>query len=181
MQIRHTPIKGCFIIQPKIFKDERGYFYESFNKKQFERLTGQCVNFVQDNQSISSKGVLRGLHFQKGEFAQAKLVRVTKGAVQDVVVDLRPNSKTFGNHFSIELTEENKLQLFIPRGLAHGFLVLENDTIFSYKCDNFYNKKAESGIIYNDKSLAINWNQLETDFIISEKDLNLPKFKEVEL
>ena len=181
MQIRHTPIKGCFIIQPKIFKDERGYFYESFNKKQFERLTGQCVNFVQDNQSISSKGVLRGLHFQKGEFAQAKLVRVTKGAVQDVVVDLRPNSKTFRNHFSIKLTEENKTQLFIPRGLAHGFLVLENDTIFSYKCDNFYNKKAESGIIYNDKSLAINWNQLETDFIISEKDLNLPKFKEVEL
>ena len=181
MQIKHSPIEGCFFIQPKIFEDERGCFYESFNKKQFERLTGQCVNFVQDNQSISSKGVLRGLHFQKGEFAQAKLVRVTKGAVQDVVVDLRPNSKTFGNHFSIELTEENKSQLFISRGMAHGFLVLENDTVFSYKCDNFYNKEAESGIIYNDKSLAINWNQLETDLIISEKDLKLPKFKEVGL
>jgi len=180
MQIRHTPIKGCFIIQPKIFKDERGYFYESFNKKQFERLTGQCVNFVQDNQSISSKGVLRGLHFQKGEFAQAKLVRVTKGAVQDVVVDLRPNSKTFGNHFSIKLTEENKTQLFIPRGLAHGFLALEDDTIFSYKCDNFYNKDAESGIIYNDTSIAIDWNASEKDFIISEKDSLLPQFKEVE-
>ena len=120
------------------------------------------------------------MHFQKGEFAQAKLVRVTKGAVQDVVVDLRPNSKTFGNHFSIKLTEENKTQLFIPRGLAHGFLALEDDTIFSYKCDNFYNKDAESGIIYNDTSIAIDWNASEKDFIISEKDSLLPQFKEVE-
>ena len=181
MQIRHTPIKGCFIIQPKIFKDERGYLYESFNKKQFERLTGQCVNFVQDNQSISSKGVLRGLHFQKGDFAQAKLVRVTKGAVQDVVVDLRPNSKTFGNHFSIELTEENKSQLFIPRGLANGFLTLKDDTIFTYKCDNYYNKVSEAGIIYNDPDLDIKWDIINQDFIISDKDLSLPTLKSLDL
>lgn len=180
MKISNTPIEGCFIIQPKIFEDERGCFYESFNKQQFERLTGQCFNFIQDNESISSKGVLRGLHFQKGEFAQAKLIRVIKGAVQDVVVDIRPSSKTYGQSFSIELTEENKFQLLIPRGMAHGFLVLEDDTIFSYKCDNFYNKEAESGIIYNDISLAIDWNTSEKDLVISAKDLLLPLFKEVE-
>ncbi len=136
---------------------------------------------MQDNESLSSKGVLRGLHFQKGKFAQAKLVRVVKGSVQDVVVDIRPRSKTYGQYFSIELSEENRTQLFIPRGLAHGFLALENDTIFCYKCDNFYNKEAESGILYNDTTLAISWNTLEKDFVISKKDLKLPKFKEVEL
>ena len=181
MQIRPTPLEGCFIIQPKIFEDERGCFYESFNKQQFENLTGQRINFVQDNESLSSKGVLRGLHFQKGKFAQAKLVRVVKGSVQDVVVDIRPSSKTYGQYFSIELSEENRTQLFIPRGLAHGFLALENDTIFCYKCDNFYNKEAESGILYNDTTLAISWNTLEKDIVISKKDLKLPKFKEVEL
>ena len=181
MKVKQTPIEGCFILQPQLFKDERGHFYESFNLSSFEKTIGQCVNFVQDNESLSSKGVLRGLHFQKGEFAQAKLVRVVKGSVQDVVVDMRPNSKTYGQYFSIELSEENRSQLFIPRGLAHGFLVLENETIFCYKCDNFYNKEAESGILYNDTSLAINWNTLEKDFIISKKDLMLPKFKEVEL
>lgn len=181
MQIRPTPLEGCFIIQPKIFEDERGCFYESFNKQQFENLTGQRINFVQDNESLSSKGVLRGLHFQKGKFAQAKIVRVVKGSVQDVVVDIRPRSKTYGQYFSIELSEENRTQLFIPRGLAHGFLALENDTIFCYKCDNFYNKEAESGILYNDTTLAISWNTLEKDFVISKKDLKLPKFKEVEL
>ena len=180
MIVNPTIIEGCFIIQPQIFKDERGYFYESFNQAKFEELTHLSVNFIQDNESSSSKGVLRGLHFQKGEFAQAKLVRVVKGAVQDVVVDVRPSSKTYGQHFSIELSEENKTQLFIPRGLAHGFLVLENDTIFNYKCDNYYNKEAESGIIYNDASLAIDWNASEKDLIISEKDLLLPQFKEVE-
>ena len=181
MQIRPTPLEGCFIIQPKIFEDERGYFYESFNKQQFENLTGQRINFVQDNESLSSKGVLRGLHFQKGDFAQAKLVRVSKGAVQDVVVDLRPNSKTFGNHFSIELTEENKSQLFIPRGLAHGFLTLKDDTIFTYKCDNYYNKVSEAGIIYNDTDLDIKWNIINQDFIISDKDLSLPTLKSLDL
>jgi len=181
MQIRPTPLEGCFIIQPKIFEDERGCFYESFNKQQFENLTGQRINFVQDNESLSSKGVLRGLHFQKGEFAQAKLVRVVKGAVQDVVVDVRPGSKTYGQFFSIELSEENKTQLFIPRGLAHGFLALEDTTVFSYKCDNFYNKEAELGIIFNDKDLKITWNSLDNDFIVSEKDLKLPKFRTIDL
>jgi len=181
MQIRPTPLEGCFIIQPKIFEDERGSFYESFNKQQFENLTGQRINFVQDNESLSSKGVLRGLHFQKGEFAQAKLVRVVKGAVQDVVVDVRPGSKTYGQFFSIELSEENKTQLFIPRGLAHGFLALEDTTVFSYKCDNFYNKEAELGIIFNDKDLKITWNSLDNDFIVSEKDLKLPKFRTIDL
>ena len=181
MIVKPTLIEGCFIIQPQLFKDKRGFFYESFNQAKFEKLTHQPVNFIQDNESSSSKGVLRGLHFQKGEFAQAKLVRVVKGAVQDVVVDVRPSSKTYGQYFSIELSEENKTQLFIPRGLAHGFLVLENDTIFNYKCDNYYNKEAESGIIYNDTSLAIDWNASEKDLIISEKDLLLPQFKEVEL
>ena len=181
MQIRPTPLEGCFIIQPKIFEDERGCFYESFNKQQFENLTGQRINFVQDNESLSSKGVLRGLHFQKGEFAQAKLVRVVKGAVQDVVVDVRPGSKTYGQFFSIELSEENKTQLFIPRGLAHGFLALEDTTVFSYKCDNFYNKEAELGIVFNDKDLKITWNSLDNDFIVSEKDLKLPKFRTIDL
>lgn len=181
MQIRPTPLEGCFIIQPKILEDERGCFYESFNKQQFENLTGQRINFVQDNESLSSKGVLRGLHFQKGEFAQAKLVRVVKGAVQDVVVDVRPGSKTYGQFFSIELSEENKTQLFIPRGLAHGFLALEDTTVFSYKCDNFYNKEAELGIIFNDKDLKITWNSLDNDFIVSEKDLKLPKFRTIDL
>ena len=181
MQIRPTPLEGCFIIQPKIFEDERGCFYESFNKQQFENLTGQRINFVQDNESLSSKGVLRGLHFQKGEFDQAKLVRVVKGAVQDVVVDVRPGSKTYGQFFSIELSEENKTQLFIPRGLAHGFLALEDTTVFSYKCDNFYNKEAELGIIFNDKDLKITWNSLDNDFIVSEKDQKLPKFRTIDL
>ena len=181
MQIKETPLKGCYILQPQLFVDGRGSFFESFNKKQFRDITGKNMDFIQDNQSRSKKGVLRGLHYQKGEHAQAKLVRVVKGRVQDVVVDLRFNSKTFGNHFSIELSEENNTQLFVPRGFAHGFLVLEDNTIFSYKCDNFYNKDAESGIIYNDEDLDINWNILENDFIISEKDLKLPKYRVVDL
>ncbi|MBT8245444.1 MAG: dTDP-4-dehydrorhamnose 3,5-epimerase [Winogradskyella sp.] len=181
MIVNPTLIEDCFIIQPKIFEDERGYFYESFNQNEFSQRTGIQNNFVQDNVSKSAKGVLRGLHFQEGENAQAKLVRVIKGRVQDVVVDLRPNSRTFGNHFSIELSEENKRQLFIPRGFAHGFLVLENDTIFSYKCDNYYNKKSERGIIYNDSKLDIKWKQINKDYKLSEKDLNLPKFKDLVL
>lgn len=181
MQIKRTPIEGCFIIQPKIFEDERGYFYESFNKQQFERLTGQCFNFVQDNESLSSKGVLRGLHFQKGEFAQAKLIRVIKGAVQDVIVDLRTNSKTFREYFSIELSEQNNTQLFIPRGFAHGFLALEDETIFAYKCDNFYNKESESGIIYNDENFNIEWKDIGVDYNLSDKDLELPKLENLSL
>ena len=181
MRVEETKLKGCFVIEPKVFEDTRGVFFESFNQKEFEEFTGIKTAFVQDNQSISSKGVLRGLHFQRGEFSQAKLVRVIKGIVQDVIVDLRPNSQTFGEYISIILSKENNTQIFIPRGMAHGFLTLENDTIFSYKCDNYYNKLYESGIIYNDINLDIKWNIIEKKFIVSEKDLNLPKFKNLEL
>jgi len=181
MLVEETKLKGCFIIKPKIFKDARGVFFESFNQKEFEKFTGIKTGFVQDNQSISSKGVLRGLHFQRGEFSQAKLVRVIKGRVQDVIIDLRPNSKTFGEYISIIISEENNAQVFIPRGMAHGFLVLEDNTIFSYKCDNYYNKLSELGIVYNDIDLNIKWENIEEKFIVSEKDLSLPKFKDLEL
>lgn len=181
MLVEETNLNGCYILQPKIFKDKRGYFTESFNQKTFNQLTGLSVNFVQDNESQSSRGVLRGLHFQKGEFAQAKLVRVIKGSVMDVAVDLRLNSDTFGKHFSIILSGTNKTQLYIPRGFAHGFVVLEDNTIFNYKCDNYYNKASEGGIIYNDKNLNIDWSLPKTDLIISDKDLMLPSFKEIKV
>lgn len=177
MNLKETKLEGCFIIEPKIFKDARGYFQETFNQHTFQQLTGETINFVQDNESKSSKGVLRGLHYQRGEHAQAKLVRVIKGKVLDIAVDLRKGSPTFGEHFSIELSEINKTQLFMPRGFAHGFVVLENDTIFSYKCDNFYNKASEGGIIYNDPTLNIDWLFPESEMIISEKDKELPTFK----
>lgn len=181
MIVKETKLQGCFIIQPQVFRDKRGYFVESYNEKTFSELIGLNINFVQDNESQSSKGVLRGLHYQSGEYAQAKLVRVIKGSVLDVVVDLRSDSKTFGEHLSVELSEDNKTQFFVPKGFAHGFIVLEDDTIFSYKCDNFYNKNSEAGIIYNDTDLNINWKLLESEFIISEKDKDLPKFKQAKL
>lgn len=181
MIVKETKLKGCFIIEPQVFKDKRGYFIESYNQNAFNKAIGLEINFVQDNESQSSKGVLRGLHCQTGKHAQAKLVRVIKGKVLDVVVDMRKDSETFGEHFSIELTEENKRQLFVPRGFAHGFIVLEDQTIFSYKCDNFYNKASEAGIIYNDKDLNIDWKLEEKDFIISEKDIILPKFKDAQI
>lgn len=177
MILEKTPLDDCYILTPRIFSDVRGTFFESFNKKQFYSATGLEVEFVQDNQSTSQKGVLRGLHFQKGELAQAKLVRVIKGSVLDIVVDIRPNSQTFGKHFSMILSEQNNKQLFIPKGFAHGFLVLEDDTIFAYKCDNYYNKASESGIIYNDRFLNIDWQFPEKDLIISEKDQILPAFE----
>ncbi|MFD0834739.1 dTDP-4-dehydrorhamnose 3,5-epimerase [Mariniflexile aquimaris] len=180
MKIEETHLKGCFVITPKIFQDERGYFFESFNKNVFEQETGINVNFLQDNQSMSAKNVLRGLHFQTGEYAQAKLVQVIKGKVLDVCVDIRKKSPTFGQHFSIILDDKNRKQLYIPRGFAHGFLVLENKSIFSYKCDNFYNKESESGIIFNDKTLNIDWDFPEDQLIISEKDLKLPQFRELD-
>ena len=181
MKIEETHLKGCFVITPKIFEDERGYFFESFNKNVFEQETGINVNFVQDNQSMSAKYVLRGLHFQTGKYAQAKLVQVIRGKVLDVCVDIRKKSPTFGQHFSIILDDKNRKQLYIPRGFAHGFLVLENKSIFSYKCDNFYNKESEGGIIYNDESLNINWKLNEDEFIISEKDLLLPNIENAKL
>jgi dTDP-4-dehydrorhamnose 3,5-epimerase len=169
-----TKLEGCFVIEPKIFNDERGYFLESYNEKTFQNGIGQPVQFVQDNQSYSSKGVLRGLHYQTGEHAQAKLVRVLQGEVLDVVVDIRPNSKTYGETFSVVLSGENQKQFYIPRGFAHGFLVLSETATFFYKCDNFYNKESEGGIIYNDKSLNIDWQFSNDELLISEKDAILP-------
>ena len=177
MEIRETNLQGCLVVKPDVYEDERGYFFESFNKQRFEEHTGIDVDFVQDNQSKSSKGVLRGLHFQTGEYAQAKLVRVLQGSVFDVCVDLRPDSPSFKKWFGIVLNAETKEQLFIPKGFAHGFLVLEDETVFSYKCDNYYNKESESGIIYNDPTFGIEWNYPEEQLILSERDRNLPTFK----
>lgn len=173
MKIEETNLKGCLIIHPSIYEDERGYFFESFNQKTFETLTGINKQFVQDNQSKSSYGVLRGLHYQIGEMAQAKLVRVLKGEVLDIAVDLRKNSKTFGEHFALKLSESNKKQLYIPRGFAHGFVVLSEYCEFIYKCDNYYSKESEAGIIYNDKDLDINWQIPVEDIKVSEKDSKL--------
>jgi dTDP-4-dehydrorhamnose 3,5-epimerase len=177
MEFEEVFIKGAFLLKPKVFGDARGYFLESFNKKEFEANVGS-VDFIQDNESKSSAGVLRGLHFQKGKYAQAKLVRVVKGAVLDVIVDIRSGSPTFGQHFSVELTDDNKLQLFIPKGMAHGFVVLKDDTIFAYKVDNIYSPENESGILYNDPNLSINWQLPESSLILSEKDRKLPKFND---
>ena len=177
MKVLETKLEGCYIIEPKIFEDKRGYFFESFNMKQFQELTKSKTTFVQDNESYSTKGVLRGLHYQTGFHAQAKLVRVIKGKVLDIAVDLRQDSKTFGEHVSVEISEENKKQLFVPRGFAHGFIVLSNTAIFSYKCDNYYNKNAEQGIIFNDLDLKIDWYLQEDEYIVSEKDITLPTFK----
>jgi dTDP-4-dehydrorhamnose 3,5-epimerase len=169
----------CFVLKPRVFSDARGTFYETYNEKTFKEVAGIDVDFVQDNQSISSYGVLRGLHFQRGEMAQAKLVRAALGRVLDIVVDIRKGSRTFGESFSIELNDENNLQLFVPRGFAHGFITLTDSAIFTYKCDNFYNKSSEGGIIYNDATLSLDWHLPKEDFIISEKDLQLPGFEEV--
>ncbi|PKF74316.1 dTDP-4-dehydrorhamnose 3,5-epimerase [Chryseobacterium sp. PMSZPI] len=178
MKIQETPLKDCYIIEPTIFEDERGYFFEKFNEKKFEELTGMNGHFVQDNISKSSYGVLRGLHFQKGEHAQAKLVSCLEGGVWDIAVDLRENSPTFGQWFGIELNDENKLQLYIPRGFGHGFSVLSTTAVFSYKCDNFYNKESEGSVKFNDPDLGIDWKIEEKDAILSYKDQNAPNFKD---
>ena len=178
MKIKETPLKDCYIIEPTIFTDDRGYFYEKFNEQKFEELTGMNGHFVQDNVSKSSYGVLRGIHLQKGEHAQAKLVSCLEGKVWDVAVDLRKDSPTFGKWFGIELTPENKLQLYVPRGFGHGFSVLSETAIFSYKCDNFYHKEAEGSVIWNDSDLNIDWKLPEDKIILSEKDSELPSFKE---
>lgn len=176
-----TKLSGCFIIEPKVFEDERGYFFESFNQRAFNNAIKQDVRFVQDNESYSSKGVLRGLHFQKGDYAQAKLVRVLQGEVLDISVDIRKNSPTFGQHVAVTLSESNKKQFYIPRGFAHGFVVLSHTAKFLYKCDNFYNKNAESGIIYNDETFNIDWVLPENNLLISSKDMALPQFAELSL
>ncbi len=178
MKIQHTPLKDCFVLTPTIFKDERGTFYETFNEILFEKVTGKKVNFVQDNQSTSSYGVLRGLHYQVGKMAQAKLVRAVEGSILDIVVDLRKNSETFGKHFSIVLDDIEQKQLFVPRGFAHGFITLSQKSKFAYKCDNFYDKVSERGIIYNDATLQLDWHLPNDKLIISEKDQILPSFLE---
>ena len=179
MQVEETKLKDCFIIKDTLFKDPRGYFFESFNQQKFNELTRLNVQFVQDNQSKSTKGVLRGLHFQLGAHAQAKLVRVLEGKVLDVAVDIRPNSKTFGQHVAVELTAENETQLFVPRGFAHGFVVLSETATFFYKCDNYYHKLSEGGIMYNDPQLAINWQLPSEDLLLSDKDLLLKNLNNI--
>jgi dTDP-4-dehydrorhamnose 3,5-epimerase len=174
MKFIQTKLDGCFIIDPSIISDERGYFMESYNANTFKNGISQDIQFVQDNQSFSTKGVLRGLHYQTGIHAQAKLVRVLQGEVLDVAVDIRPNSATFGHYVSVVLSGDNQKQFFIPRGFAHGFLVLSETATFFYKCDNFYNKDSEAGIKYNDSSLNIHWQFPTDELRISEKDLLLP-------
>ena len=175
MEIIKTPLNDCFIIKPTLFEDARGYFFESFNRQKFNQLTGMDIDFVQDNQAKSNYGILRGLHFQKGEHAQAKLVSVIKGKVIDVAVDMRPESSTYLQHVALELSEQNHLQLLVPRGFAHGYSVLEDNTIFFYKCDNYYNKASEGGVIYNDPTLNIDWQLDPAAMILSEKDVLLPR------
>lgn len=174
MTIEETGLKGCFVWKPEVYRDERGYFVETFNQSRFEKMTGQKADFVQDNQSCSQYGTIRGLHFQTGEFAQAKLIRAISGRVLDVAVDLRKESTSYGHWFGIELSGDNFLQLFIPRGVAHGFSVLEDNSVIAYKCDRFYHKSAESGIHYLDPALKINWKIPEADRILSERDKLLP-------
>jgi len=181
MTIAQTPLNDCFLIKPAVFEDARGLFCETFHKKRFQETTGLDTYFVQDNQSISSYGVLRGLHFQRGEWAMAKLVRVAKGRVLDIVVDLRKESSSFGKSYAVELSETNGLQLFVPRGFAHGFITLSKQSVFCYKCDNYYHQASEGGIRYDDATLALDWHLPKEDFIISEKDLKLPAFLEVNL
>ena len=178
MNIQETKLKGCFILEPRKFEDDRGYFFESFNEKTFNELTQTTTHFVQDNQSYSTKGVIRGLHAQAGNHAQAKLVRVLKGEVIDVAVDARLGSLTFGQHIAVHLSAENNKQLFVPRGFLHGFSVLSDDAVFFYKCDNFYNKESEQGILYNSPELNIDWGITPGNAIVSEKDVILPTFNE---
>ena len=179
MEIVEKVLTDALVLKPRVFEDERGYFYESFNEKVFKSLTGIKINFIQDNQSYSSKGTLRGLHFQKGDAAQAKLVRVTKGSAYDVAVDLRPDSPTFKKWYGVELSQENHLQFFIPRGFAHAFVALEDNTIFQYKVDNYYSGVNDGGVIWNDPELAITWPELKLE--LSEKDKNLPKLNQLNL
>ena len=178
MEIIKTQIEGVLIIEPRLFKDERGYFFESFNQKEFEDKICKTT-FIQDNESKSTYGVVRGLHFQKPPFAQSKLVRVVKGSVLDVAVDIRKDSPTFGQHVAVELTEDNHRQFFIPRGFAHGFSVLSKEVIFQYKCDNFYAPQSEGAIAWDDPELGIDWRISIDEILLSEKDKSHPKLAEV--
>ena len=179
MEFKETSIKGVYVIEPRVFNDARGYFFEAWKQAEFEEHIGK-VNFVQDNESKSSRGVLRGLHYQKGDFSQAKLVRVIKGRVMDVAVDIRKSSPTFGQYVMVELSGENKRQFFIPRGFAHGFLVLSDEAIFTYKVDNVYAPQADAGIRWNDPALGIEWPIDPNEVLTSEKDLKQPLLKDAE-
>ena len=178
MTIEQTPLKDCFIIHEKVHGDARGYFIETYNQRDFRAATGLEIDFVQDNQSRSTKGVLRGLHMQRGSSAQAKLVRVLEGAVLDIAVDLRKGSPSFGQHYAIELTADNHKQFFVPAGFAHGFVVLSETATFFYKVDKFYEPGNEVGIMYNDQDLNIDWRLAESEIILSEKDKTLGSFAE---
>lgn len=181
MIFEKTEIPDVLLCKPKILKDERGYFFESYKMENLEAAVGRELTFIQDNEAKSTKGVLRGLHYQLPPFAQTKLVRVIQGSVLDVVVDIRKDSPTFGNHVTIELNDENKYQLLVPKGFAHGYVVLSETAIFSYKVDNYYHKESERGIIYNDEQLGIDWNFPASDLIISEKDKVQPVFSKADL
>lgn len=178
MNVINTEIEGLKIIEPRIFGDTRGYFFESFNERVFVEQTGLEVRFVQDNESKSRYGVVRGLHFQKPPFAQSKLVRVVKGRVLDVAVDIRKGSPTYGRHVAVELTEDNHRQLFLPKGMAHGFAVLSDEVLFQYKCDEYYHPESEGAIAWDDPALAIDWHLPKGDVLLSEKDSHHPKFNE---
>ncbi|MGB7394059.1 MAG: dTDP-4-dehydrorhamnose 3,5-epimerase [Pricia sp.] len=179
MQITETPLKGCFVLEPRIFKDERGLFYETYQRERFREAIGKDIDFVQDNHSVSKMGVLRGLHLQTGEHAQSKLVRVAQGEVLDVIVDFRKDSPTFGEHYKTRLSDKNSKILFIPKGMAHGFLTLSEQAVFTYKCDAYYHPTSESGILYSDETLNIDWEYPRELLILSEKDKKLPALKEL--
>lgn len=179
MNVIKTDIEGLVIIEPRLFRDARGYFFESFSEREFAEKVAP-VKFVQDNESRSSYGVLRGLHFQKPPYAQAKLVRVVKGRVLDVAVDLRKGSPTYGKYVAVELSEDNHLQFFLPRGFAHGFCVLSDEVVFQYKCDNYYAPQSEGAVIWNDSDLGIDWRIPQEDVVLSDKDRCHPAFKELD-
>tara|TARA_R100000935_G_scaffold58092_1_gene93884 strand:- start:22062 stop:22607 length:546 start_codon:yes stop_codon:yes gene_type:complete len=181
LKITETQLKGCFILEPTVYEDERGIFFESYHKTNLEKALGKTINFVQDNISVSKKGVLRGLHYQAGKHAQSKLVQVVQGEVLDIVVDLRRESNTYGQYFKLKLSSENRKSLFIPKGMAHGFLALTPEVIFSYKCDSHYQKEAEKGIRYDDPELDIDWELKGMHVILSPKDLQLPLWQDLQL
>ena len=179
MEIIQTEIEGVVILKPRVFEDERGYFFESYSKREFDKQV-RDITFVQDNESKSQYGVVRGLHYQKWPFTQSKLVRVLQGRVLDVVVDIRQGSPTYGQHVAVELSGENRLQFFIPRGFAHGFAVLSQEAVFQYKCDEFYHPESEGGIAWDDPTLNIDWKLPKKDIILSKKDMVNPKLEEIE-
>lgn len=179
MNVIKTDIEGVVVIEPKVFDDARGYFFESYSKRRFDEAV-RPIEFVQDNESMSTRGVIRGLHFQRPPFSQSKLVRCVRGAVLDVVVDIRRGSPTYGQHVAVELTGENRRQLFVPRGFAHGFAVLSDEAVFQYKCDNYYHPESEGGISIADHSLGIDWRIDPAEAILSEKDLRNPMFSDFE-